>query len=206
MKNSEPKSLQDRFNLLRWEVITRVDPSDMVDFTKRFNNFCTDYKTRWQNSHRMDKFFLKNNKDWLDASISFNAPPVPTQKRGRHDLLFDECTEKTKAKKCKEIRENIPLPILAHATQMSLRAAGKTDASKIVKEIISSPTRAKKYRKSFQQVSPQQLSAEKALSVLVEAKLTRHQYNVLRNAAPEIFPSYTTVQEAKKNVIQNETK
>ena len=90
------------------------------------------------------------------------------------------------------------MSVLAHATQMSLRAAGKTDESKIVKEIISSPTRAKKYRKSLKQVSPQQLSAEEALSVLVEAKLTRHQYNVIRKAAPEKFPSYTIVQAAKK--------
>lgn len=206
MKNSEQKSLQDRFNLLRWEVITRVDPSDMVDFTKRFNNFCTQYKIRWQKCHRTDQVFLQNNKNWLDASISFNAPPAQTQKRGRHDLQFDECTEKTKGKKCKDIRDNTPLSVLAHATQMSLRAAGKTDESKIVKEIISSPTRAKKYRKSLKQVSPQQLSAEEALSVLVEAKLTRHQYNVIRKAAPEKFPSYTIVQAAKKNVIQNETK
>lgn len=198
MRSAEPKSLQDKFKLLRWEVIKRVDPSDMVDFMTRFHNFCSSYEIRWQKCHRKNEIFVKNNKNWLDASISFSPPPEPQQKRGRNDLSFEECKEKTKVKKCKDIRDQISLPVLAYATQMSLRAAGKIDESKIVKEIISSPTKAKKYRKSIEQVPPQQLTPDEALSVLVEAKLSRHQYNVIRKVAPEKFPSYKLVQRAKK--------
>lgn len=141
MRSAEPKSLQDKFKLLRWEVIKRVEPSDMVDFMTRFHNFCSSYEIRWQKCHRKNEIFVKNNKNWLDASISFSPPPEPQQKRGRNDLSFEECKEKTKVKKCKDIRDQISLPVLTYATQMSLRAAGKIDESKIVKEIISSPTK-----------------------------------------------------------------
>lgn len=113
MKNTEAQFLKDKFKLLRWEVIKRVNPSQMVDFIKKFNYFCSEYKLRWEKCHRKEEVFLNNNKNWLDASISFVPPPTPLIKRGRKHLSFGECKENTKAKKCKELRENIPLPVLA---------------------------------------------------------------------------------------------
>ena len=83
MKNSEQKSLQDRFNLLRWEVITRVDPSDMVDFTKRYNNFCTQYKIRWQKCHRTDQvFFYKITR----IGLMLQFPLMPHQHKHKKEV------------------------------------------------------------------------------------------------------------------------
>ena len=49
------------------------------------------------------------------------------------------------------------------------------------------------------------MSHEDALSVLVEAKLSRYQYDVLRKIVPERFPSYKKVQAAKKSCYPIDT-
>lgn len=200
MKNSECKTHQHKINFLKIEIIKRLKPLDMSDFMKRFSYFCSDFKTRWEKCYRVEKEFFKHNASWLDTSISFFPPRAPEQipaKRGRKNLSFEKCKDNTKAKKSKDIRDSFPLPVLCHATQMSLRASGQIHASQIVKEIVSSPTIATQYKKSFVNIS-QQLSAEEALTVLVDAKLTRSQYNIIRKATPDKFPSYTIVQQAKQ--------
>ena len=71
---------------------------------------------------------------------------------------------------------------------MSLRAKGQPEASKLLKEIITtSPKRASQYRRSYK-------------------KLSRHQYNVIRKSAPETFPSYKIVQDAKKHCYPKDIK
>jgi len=56
-----------------------------------------------------------------------------------------------KRQKIKELRKSTSLPQLAFATQMKLRGSGQTDASKLVKEIVSGPLSAQKYIGSFNQ-------------------------------------------------------
>ncbi|CAH0558647.1 unnamed protein product [Brassicogethes aeneus] len=77
---------------------------------------------------------------------------------------------------------------------MSLRAQGQVQASKVLKNITINP---QAFQKSLE---PQQLIllAEDALAVLIDAKLSREQYDVIRRKAPEKFPSYKIVRAAKK--------
>jgi len=91
--------------------------------------------------------------------------------------------------------------VLSYATQMSLRAPGQIEAAKLLQEITTStPKRASKYIKIYKESqTPKKLSREDALAVLVDAKLSRHQYNVIRMSAPDKFPSYKVIQESKKN-------
>lgn len=42
------------------------------------------------------------------------------------------------------------------------------------------------------------MSGDEALALIVDAKLSRYQYNLIRKKDKEVFPSYTTVQGAKK--------
>lgn len=196
MRNTALNDWKDKINFLKMKTIKRINPSNMSFFNQTFDNFIKQFKSRYSKCKRYHDRFLELNTEWLNASISFVPPP---NKRGRKELSFEDCSEKTKSKKTRSIRESISLPVLTHATQMSLRASGNVEAAKLVKEITTStPTRAAKYRKSFKQAKPKQLSAEEALSVLIEAKLTRHSYNIIRRVAPEKFPSYTKVQQAKQ--------
>jgi len=151
----------------------------------------------------MEERFLKNNAEWLDTSISFRTREgmeIPEKKRGRPKISFESSSERTKRLKTKELRDAIPVNILNYATQMGLRATGQTQTSKVLHKITStSPKRASKYRKAYaKSIKKQVMSAEDALAVLVDAKLSRHQYNIIRMSSPEKFPSYKIVQAANK--------
>ncbi|KAK5648374.1 hypothetical protein RI129_003266 [Pyrocoelia pectoralis] len=117
----------------------------------------------------------------------------------------DAVTHRTKRLKTKDLRDSTPVSVLNYATQMGLRATGQARASKVLHEITStSPNRANKYREAYiKSLSKQMMSGEDALAVLVDAKLSRHQYNIIRMSAPEKFPSYKIVQAAKKECDPN---
>lgn len=135
-------------------------------------------------------------------------------KRGRPTVPFEESDERTKRKKTEHLRKSTPIAELSFATQMSLRASGSTQASKLLKEITtSSPNRAGKYRKAYKtsvEQEPRKMSGEDALALLVDALLSRHQYNLIRQSNSDRFPSYKILQTEKKkcypsNIKVNET-
>lgn len=93
---------------------------------------------------------------------------------------------------------------LAYSNQSSLRSICQIDVYKFVKEAtLSTPKRELKYRKSFTTTSETSLASDNALSMLIEFKLSKHQYPGLRHTSLEqnckIYPSYKTVQEAKNS-------
>lgn len=86
--------------------------------------------------------------------------------------------------------------------QMSLYSSGLMQASKIVKDVtLTSPMTAEKYQtalKQYEKYEVKQLSGEEALSITVDAKLTHHQYNIIRSKDKLRFPSYKIIQNTKK--------
>jgi hypothetical protein len=95
---------------------------------------------------------------------------------------------------------------LTYAAKVSLKAAGKRDESKVVHEaVFTIPTRATKIRKAWQTVQKSEvqipLTSDEVVSLIVEAKLTKRQYMLIRKQAKEkhvdIYPSYHKVLEAK---------
>ncbi|KAG5876310.1 hypothetical protein JTB14_010817 [Gonioctena quinquepunctata] len=64
-----------------------------------------------------------------------------------------------------------------------------------------SPGRAERYREAFIEMGDTKLgtmAGEEALSMIIEAKLSIHQYEVIRCEDKKRFPSYKIVQNAKK--------
>jgi hypothetical protein len=160
-------------------------------------HFQSEYKTRWEKAHRMEERFLENNKNWLEVKVYL--PSVKKQIGGRPKISFEKSTERMKRQKTKKLRNSTSLPQLAFTTQMKLRSSGQTDASKLVKEIVSDPTRAHKYIGSYNQsIETISMSGQDALALIIDAQLSRHQYNIIRSKAPKIYPSYKIVQEGKK--------
>lgn len=143
--------------------------------------------------------FLENNKTWLDSSISF---PNLTLKRGgpgHPKITFDQSTKRMKRQKTLDLRKSTPLTELVYATQMELRATGQKEASIVITDILSDSSSPSKYliayRNSLETVT---MSGGDAVAVVVEAGLSRHQYNVIRSNAPKLYPSYKILQAAKK--------
>jgi hypothetical protein len=70
-------------------------------------------------------------------------------KSSRRKLAFEGSSERSKDIKSKELRKNVGFPELTHATKMSLRSAGKTDAAKLFSEALeTTPTRGLRIRKA----------------------------------------------------------
>ncbi|KAF2889055.1 hypothetical protein ILUMI_17118, partial [Ignelater luminosus] len=128
--------------------------------------------------------------------------------RGLPGVLFEELFECRKRKKTKQLRLNNSVDKLTYATQMSLRSSGQIQAAKLVKEITStSPARAQKYRRALVKLEKQTtsiLDGEEALSMIVEAKLSRHHYELVRSKDRIKFSSYKIVKQAKKKCYPKE--
>lgn len=115
-----------------------------------------------------------------------------------------------KRQKTSELRKITSIKELADATQMSFRAQGNVDASKIIKDISDIPTKAKEYCKAmeYKKLTPSKLSSDEAVSLIIEAKLSKNQYNLIRWQAKEkncdIYPAYKKVLEAKNECYPDE--
>lgn len=206
MRRSEEKSLDKQFNFMEEELKKRIicEERNCIVLKRKLSIFKSEFRFRWLKACRIDEKFKKINKSWLDNSLSFPRfiKKTSENKRGRPQIPFALCSERTKRLKSKDLRDSTSTSLLTHATCMSLRVEGQVQASKVLKDITtSSPDRAKKYQNAYKtSIKPpiQILSGDDALAVLINAKLSREQYDVIRKSAPEKFPSYKSVQAAKK--------
>lgn len=160
-------------------------------------------------SSRNINSFRSKNKLWLDSKIQFTCPYNADQQhkakttRGRPETVFFSLSERSKRRKTEEIRSSFSPEELCYAAQMQFRAAGKLDTALVMKDVtLSTPTRASKYKKAYTKVNAIQFSSDEALSVFIEAKLTKFQYNIIRDAAKQhnsnLYPNYESITSAKK--------
>lgn len=200
MTGCESSGMEEKFSFLTEEIAKRAecDEEKLKDLKKELSYFKSDYKSRWMKAHRTEAKFQSNNEKWLDSSILLLR--CTEKKRGRPETSFQSSSERTKRLKTKQLRDTTPLSVLTYATQMTLRAEGQPQASKLLKEITTSPESATRYTQAYRKSldAQEQMSGQDALGVLANGKFSRHQYSVIRSAAPEKFPSYKKVQAAKK--------
>lgn len=211
--SSGQSKIDNQFNFLTntLQLRTGCPQSDLNDIKTKMYHFKSEFKTKWLSVGRSEKRFLDKYNKWLDTIISFKRyEPCNQSKRGRPTIPFVESNERTKRKKTEELRKSTPIAELSYATQMGFRATGNTEASKLLKEITtSSPQRASKYKKAYKtslQKEPCKMSGEDALALLVDAKLSRHQYSIIRQSNPDRFPSYKVLQAEKKKCYPNDIK
>jgi len=121
---------------------------------------------------------------------------------GRKVLSFDNCAERTKRLRTEKLRNSTTLQELAYAAQMQFRAQGQIHASKIIKNIQEEPIKAKEYFNAIKEKKQNKFNGDEALSLIVEAQLSKFQYKFIRNQAKskncDIYPSYDEVLSAKK--------
>lgn len=209
MKRSSSVTLKGQFDYLKKDIQKRTScpQEELHELNKSLGRFFSEFKKRWSNVHRIKERFLEQNKLWLDSSVGFinyRKRPHADTLSGRPETTFNECSDRSKRRKTQDLRKTFTHDELAFATQMNLRQVGQLEAAKLIKEVTqTSPTRALKYRRAFkakqQHIKEERISAEEALSMIMDAKLTRHQYNIVRSKAKKVFPNYKIIQSAKKS-------
>lgn len=149
MQSFDLPNLEEKLTFLTEELLSCEGYSeDQIKTLKRtFSHFKSQLRQRWLSAHKKEEVFRKYNDSWLEGTIEI--PVVAQNRPGRPRILFGESSERTKRRKTEEIRSNLEEEVIIHAAQVELRKSGKRNASDILKEITSSPTRATKYKRAF---------------------------------------------------------
>lgn len=169
----------------------------------KVKNFVTHYQVRWDSSSRNYLGFSKKNRSWLDGTIQFSCGISKTA-TGRPVIDFSSSSERSKRRKTEEVRSQFSPQELTYAAQMQFRAEGEVDTATVIKDVaFTTPTRSKKYIKAYSDTQRNiiSLTSDEALSIVVEGKLSKFQYNLIRSTAKEhnsnIYPNYEAVTSAK---------
>ena len=203
---SSSSSFEEKFKILLNHVRELINcPEDLLYGVKQKLYYAIlEFKVKWQSARRIKERFLKQNKNWLDTVITLPFYPQLSSSSstsgGRPSVVFSKCSERSKRRKVDSLRSTSTAE-LVYAAQMNLRAEGNVDAAAVVKDsIFTTPTRARKIRMAYQRSNNEvvRLSGDEALSVLVEAQLTKHQYKIIQEQDKKRFPPYGKVLEAKK--------
>lgn len=175
---------------------------DSAKLTKELRRLKSELKKKWNDSRQRIDVFEKQNKLWLDGTLNVPKYLSPSSAGpGRPKKTFSNSSDRTKRRKTEDLRKNNDLEILSFVTQKKLGDEGKRDASFVFKEITSTPKRATKYKKAFNDSISEEkvkLTPQQALSMLIEAELSKRQYNIIRSYNPDMYPSYPQIREAKK--------
>lgn len=90
---------------------------------------------------------------------------------------------------------------------MTQRAEGNKDASKIIKAITLTPTRATKLQKIMSSTDLNKIkkhTPSEALAIFVEGDFSRRQWEILHSANKNIYPCYSLIKKAKKDCYPDE--
>lgn len=159
-------------------------------------------KKKWNASNSKAERFLAKNEVGLSQVIIL--PTWKSIKPGRPTKNFDELSDRSKRRKT-NLFKAVTIPW--GTDLMILRVAGKSDASKLIKDVTVTPTKAKKCRKLLASriKSAIKNSPSGALSLFVEADLTKRQDEIIRTANQNIYPYYSLLQQAKKECCHQKT-
>lgn len=204
MKKENLPNLDAKLNYLKDQLLSSegYNEDQIVKLKRSFAHFKSEIKQRWTKAQYKEDNFMKYNRSWLEGT--FEIPVVKTlQKRpGRPSKSFEDVSERSKRRKTEELRSNFEKDIIIHAAQVELGKSGKKDASNVLKDITSTPTRATKYKKAFYLTKSSKkkpsLTSMQALQMFVDADLTQGQYEIIRKTNPNFFPCYSALQKAKK--------
>lgn len=202
MKEQNLPNFEEKLNYLEnWILSSENYSEDELKALKhKFSHIKSEFKQRWKKADKTEARFLHNNDEWLKNT--FEIQRAQPKSSGRPSKPFNELSERSKRRKTETLRITADNDMLIHAAQTNLQTSGKKDASSILKQIMNSPTRATKLKKAYKTVQDdkeKKLTPLSALSVFVEADLTRRQYEIIRSASKKLFPSYSILQKAKSD-------
>lgn len=110
-------------------------PYNLPDHAKQpIRKLIFDLKDKWHKSKRTESIFLNSCNEWLNIFISFGIKEeikeTKISTKGRPSTSFEDSSERSKRRKTENLRTQSSTEELSYATQMNLRAEGKTDAAK----------------------------------------------------------------------------
>lgn len=215
-KSEEPRNVRIKhlFNYLVDHFELEENSEERKNLHILCSHFCSRVFAKLDNCSRHIDRFLKNNNKWLQEELDFKIQGTfeedlsepSTSGAGRPQQSFLEIGERAKRKRVANLTTKYEAEELTSAAKKGLKEKGLHSASKLISEaVFTTPTRAEKIRDSWLQRKQEKnvvpYSDDEAVSLIVEGKLSKHQYLMLRKDAQkrnaDIYPSYHKVLEAK---------
>lgn len=211
---SKDEKLESVFDYLK-KIFSIMNNSSEEQDLKRYvhQSFFPKYFKKWENARRIDKYFMDKNKNWLNTYITLaeiiknnNAESSTSILKNKHNdnEKFINLSERSKKRKVEQIRSNNST-MICYAAALNLKNEGNKLASNIVKEVaLKSPSRADYFfEKTNTPNQPQvvTLTPDEALSFMLTAQLTKHQYletrKIARAHSANLYPPYSSILAAK---------
>lgn len=146
------------------------------------SRFMSKFHIMFSKAHKQWERFENQNSFWLQGFEIIRAR-TEFQKTGRKTKKFEESCSRGKRMKTEKIRKEFSGNELAFAAQVKYRAEGNRNNAEAVKRVCSPE----------KETSNSCMSPEKALSIMMQANLTRESYNIIREPVKDRYPSYYQV-------------
>ena len=185
-KNNYNPDALSTFVKCRFENIGNNYSIDNIKLRNKLKVLQTEFNKRWQNCCRKKELFEKKNASWLEKDLII---PLVNKLKGRPIINFADASDKTKRRKISALKKT-SVEELSYATQVKLKENGQAEASRLLKEATTTtPTRASEILNSYKNVNTftpvKKYSDEEALALIIDAKLTKSQYMLIRLQAKQ---------------------
>lgn len=121
---------------------------------------------------------------------------LKTVKRGKKKLDYDEVTPSSKRRKKINEYQRIPSDMVPYIIKKKLRDEGNTERAQLIDKIVNQ-TEALNIQELITQPKCRKMTPDEALSMCIEAGLSKNGYEIIRNMAIrcgyDLFPCYVEV-------------
>ena len=123
---------------------------------------------------------------------------------GRPKKEFEDCSQRSKRRKVKELTHSVGAEQMVMAIKTHLHSSGKRCSAELVEELaLSSPERGKAIKKLRSTIEVTNgLSADEALAMILDLDLSSNKYRMLKQHTMSynrsLYPSYELVKRSKE--------
>lgn len=183
-------------------------PYKLTDYMKKIcRNLIYLYRRKWRTVKKAQHEFFKKYDKWLNVTLSFYIPIVisetPAQSQFNCLSKFIRISASQKRRNTEAMSSRSDTIESSRVSKMRLRSSDKVNITKVATNITPENSKKDKNYESYSDSNmSMKISVDYALSLLLETKLSRNQYEVLRSVNIEnncnIYPSYKALLEAKE--------
>lgn len=192
-KESDADLSKTILSYIRTNYMIAEDHVEMVR-DKIMRYFIPVFKRNWKSSFNKKEIFEKRHAVWLITNFKITQTILKPGRRSRED--FEHSSKSTKRRKVQSIQESYSPLEIEQAFLSNLKASGKHKlANKIIQLLQDS-------EKTEDETSAIRFGHDETLALIEDAKLSRHQYEIIRLQAKarnaDIYVPSTDLLEAKK--------
>ena len=160
---------------------------------KLLRYFIHSFRKNWKLCFHDGALFQTRYADWIRKNITIKMTETKIGRRSRED--FEDSSKSTKRRKVKSIHENYSAIEIQHEIS-SLRADGRIKLANKISQLLNEP------EENEDLTSTVRFTDDQTVALIEDAKLSRHQYEIIRLQAKEknadIYVPYSNLMDAKK--------